>query len=45
MGLTGIETSDIIQGVIERSKPDFVIAIDALLCTCSGAGEYDDSNL
>lgn len=30
MGLTGIETSDIIQGVIERSKPDFVIAIDAL---------------
>ncbi|BBP90856.1 hypothetical protein BsIDN1_44740 [Bacillus safensis] len=30
MGLTGIETSDIIQGVIERSKPDFVIAVDAL---------------
>ena len=30
MGLTGIETSDIIQGVIDRSKPDFVIAIDAL---------------
>ncbi|KAA6454741.1 GPR endopeptidase [Bacillus atrophaeus] len=30
MGLTGIETSDIIQGVIEQSKPDFVIAIDAL---------------
>ena len=30
MGLTGIETSDIIHGVIEKSKPDFVIAIDAL---------------
>jgi len=30
MGLTGIETSDIISGVIEQSKPDFVIAIDAL---------------
>lgn len=30
MGLTGIETSDIIDGVIEKTKPDFVIAIDAL---------------
>jgi spore protease len=30
MGLTGIETSDIIFGVIEKTKPDFVIAIDAL---------------
>lgn len=30
MGLTGIETSDIIMGVIEKVKPDFVIAIDAL---------------
>lgn len=30
MGITGIETSDIIHGVIEKSKPDFVIAIDAL---------------
>ncbi|WP_273129808.1 GPR endopeptidase [Bacillus weihaiensis] len=30
MGITGIETSDIISGVIEQSKPDFVIAIDAL---------------
>ncbi|MBM7097127.1 MULTISPECIES: GPR endopeptidase [Alteribacter] len=30
MGLTGIETSDIIYGVIEKSKPDFVIAVDAL---------------
>lgn len=30
MGITGIETSDIILGVIEKSKPDFLIVIDAL---------------
>lgn len=30
MGITGIETSDIILGVIEQTNPDFVIAIDAL---------------
>ncbi|MCQ2008460.1 MAG: GPR endopeptidase [Sporolactobacillus sp.] len=30
MGVTGIETSDIILGVIEKTKPDFVIAVDAL---------------
>ncbi|NEU31630.1 GPR endopeptidase [bacterium LRH843] len=30
MGITGIETSDVIYGVIEKTKPDFVIAIDAL---------------
>ncbi|WP_147532419.1 GPR endopeptidase [Bacillus marasmi] len=30
MGITGIETSDIIFGVVEKAKPDFVIAIDAL---------------
>ncbi|MDC3415578.1 GPR endopeptidase [Aquibacillus salsiterrae] len=30
MGVTGIETSDIIFGVVEKTKPDFVIAIDAL---------------
>lgn len=30
MGITGIETSDIIFGVAEKSKPDFIIAIDAL---------------
>lgn len=30
MGITGIETSDIISGVIDKVKPDFVIAIDAL---------------
>ena len=30
MGLTGVETSDIISGVIEKTNPDFVIAVDAL---------------
>ncbi|MBP7175297.1 MAG: GPR endopeptidase [Thermoclostridium sp.] len=30
LGLTGIETSDIVRGVVERVKPSLVIAIDAL---------------
>ncbi|MDX8045931.1 GPR endopeptidase [Gracilibacillus sp. S3-1-1] len=30
MGVTGIETSDIIQGVMDKYQPGFVIAIDAL---------------
>lgn len=30
LGITGIETSDIIQGIVEKSQPDLVIAIDAL---------------
>src|SRR5699024_1288710 len=30
MGVTGIETSDIIFGIVEKVKPDFVIAVDAL---------------
>ncbi|ABO67792.1 MULTISPECIES: GPR endopeptidase [Geobacillus] len=30
MGTTGIETSDIIHGVVQKTKPDFVIVIDAL---------------
>lgn len=30
MGVTGIETSDIIFGVVQKTKPDFVIVIDAL---------------
>lgn len=30
MGVTGIETSDIIFGIIEKYQPDMVIAIDAL---------------
>lgn len=30
MGLTGIETSEIIKGTVEKTKPDLVVAIDAL---------------
>lgn len=30
MGITGIETVEIIQGVVEKLNPDLVIAIDAL---------------
>ena len=30
LGLTGIETSEIIKGVTDRVKPDVIIAIDAL---------------
>jgi spore protease len=30
LGLTGIETSEIIQGVVKKIKPDIIIAIDAL---------------
>ena len=30
MGTTGIETSDIIESVIKKIKPDFIIVIDAL---------------
>lgn len=30
MGLTGIETSEIVKGIVKNVKPDLVIAIDAL---------------
>ena len=30
LGITGIETSEIISGIVDRVKPDLVIAIDAL---------------
>jgi spore protease len=30
LGTTGIETGEIIQGIVEKSQPDLVIAIDAL---------------
>ncbi len=30
MGTTGIETAEIVKGVVEKTKPDLVIAIDAL---------------
>lgn len=30
MGITGIETGEIVKGIVEKIKPDLVIAIDAL---------------
>ena len=30
MGSTGIESSDVILGIVEKTKPDFILAIDAL---------------
>ena len=30
MGITGIETAEIVRGVVERVQPDLIIAIDAL---------------
>ena len=30
LGITGIETGEIISGIAEKMKPDFIIAIDAL---------------
>lgn len=30
LGITGIESSEIVKGIVDQSKPDLVIAIDAL---------------
>lgn len=30
LGITGIETSEIVYGIIEKTRPDFIIAVDAL---------------
>ncbi|MEC0091832.1 GPR endopeptidase [Paenibacillus macquariensis] len=30
LGVTGIESSEIVQGIIDRTKPDLIIAVDAL---------------
>lgn len=30
LGITGIESSEIVQGIVDRTKPDAIIAIDAL---------------
>ena len=30
MGITGIETGEIVKGVVDKVKPDLVIAVDAL---------------
>ena len=36
LGITGIETVDIVQGVVEKYQPSLVIAVDAL---CAGSPE------
>lgn len=33
MGITGIETAEIVQGIVEKVKPGVIIAIDALAAT------------
>ncbi|GAW91407.1 GPR endopeptidase [Calderihabitans maritimus] len=30
LGITGIETAEIVKGVVEKTKPDLIIAVDAL---------------
>lgn len=35
LGITGIETAEIIKGVVEKSKPDLIIAVDALAAQSS----------
>lgn len=30
LGITGIESSEIVQGIVDRTKPDVIVAIDAL---------------
>ena len=30
LGITGIESSEIVQGIVDRTKPDVIIAIDSL---------------
>ncbi|MCL2287392.1 MAG: GPR endopeptidase [Firmicutes bacterium] len=35
MGITGIETAEIVKGVAEKTKPDLIIAIDALAARCT----------
>ena len=34
LGLTGVETSEIVKGVCSKVKPDLIIAIDALCSRC-----------
>lgn len=36
MGLTGLQTAEIIKGVVDRVKPDVIIAIDALAARSVG---------
>ncbi len=34
LGLTGVETGEIVKGICEKVKPDLIIAIDALCSRC-----------
>ena len=34
MGQTGMETVEIIRGVVQETKPDLIIAVDALAARC-----------
>ncbi len=36
LGLTGIETGEIVQGIVDKTKPKLVIAIDALASRSTG---------
>ncbi len=36
MGVTGIESFDVIKGVVERTKPDLVVAVDSLASASTG---------
>lgn len=35
LGSTGIESSDIVKAVVEKIKPSFIVAVDALASRCS----------
>ncbi len=43
LGITGIESSDIIKGIVQQSQPDFIVAIDALASKAIES-QYDDSD-
>ena len=44
LGVTGIETVEIIKGVVEKIKPDLVICIDALAARRVAKSKYNNSN-
>jgi spore protease len=35
MGITGIETKETVRGIVDKIKPDLVIAVDALAARCT----------
>ena len=42
MGITGIETAEVLSGTAERAKPDLIVVIDALAAGKFGAFWIDD---